>query len=83
MLPSQLTSQTSDAGSRNGVSLEPGLQLRDLEKSYILLTLKSAGNNKTLAAKRLGISLRTLHNRLNAFAAEDGQAQSAASAVGT
>jgi DNA-binding NtrC family response regulator len=35
-----------------------------------MLTLKSVNNNKTLAAKVLGISLRTLHNRLSEYAAE-------------
>src|SRR5262249_40457059 len=72
---SPIPPQAADTVSRGGVTLEPGQPLRDLEKTYILMTLKSSGNNKTLAAKRLGISLRTLHNRLNAFAAEDARAE--------
>jgi DNA-binding NtrC family response regulator len=58
------------AGSNGVVSFEAGKPLRDLEKSYIMLTLKSVNNNKTLAAKLLGISLRTLHNRLSEYASE-------------
>ena len=41
--------------------------LADLEKRHILQTLKTLGNNKTKTAKSLGISLRTLHNKLKAY----------------
>lgn len=41
--------------------------LEDLEKRHILQTLKILGNNKTKTAKSLGISLRTLHNKLKAY----------------
>jgi DNA-binding NtrC family response regulator len=47
--------------------------LSDVEKAYILLTLKTTNNNKTRAAEILGISTRTLHNRLAEFAAEEGR----------
>jgi transcriptional regulator with PAS, ATPase and Fis domain len=53
--------------------VEPGKQLSDVEKAYILLTLKTTNNNKTRAAEILGISTRTLHNRLAEFAAEEGR----------
>ena len=33
----------------------------------ILKTLASVGNNKTKAAEVLGISLKTLHNKLNRY----------------
>ena len=35
------------------------------EKAAIENALKSAGGNRTHAAKALGISRRTLHNKLN------------------
>jgi DNA-binding NtrC family response regulator len=47
-----------------------GGQIKGVEKAYIRLTLKHTKNNKRAAAKVLGMSVRTLHNRLAEFAAE-------------
>jgi DNA-binding NtrC family response regulator len=41
--------------------------LRDMEKDLILQTLKDVDGNKTQAAKILGISVRTIRNKLNAY----------------
>ncbi len=41
--------------------------LADLEKMHILTTLKELNHNKTQTAKTLGISIRTLRNKLNSF----------------
>jgi len=41
--------------------------LAELEKMHILSTLKALNHNKTQTAKRLGISIRTLRNKLNSF----------------
>ncbi len=55
--------------------MEAGRPLREVEKAYIQLTLKSTGNNKKRAAQILGISLRTLHTRVTEFAAEEEMKQ--------
>jgi|SRR5882724_2612834 len=43
------------------------VKLKDVEREVILKTLASMGNNKTRAAEALGISLKTLHNKLNRY----------------
>ncbi|XAM00473.1 sigma-54 dependent transcriptional regulator [Phycisphaeraceae bacterium D3-23] len=49
------------------VKVEVGTSIEDAEKQLILKTLDELGGNKTEAAKVLGISLKTLYNRLNAY----------------
>jgi DNA-binding NtrC family response regulator len=41
-----------------------GCSLQDVEREMICRTIEFAGGNKTKAAEMLGISLRTLYNRL-------------------
>lgn len=45
-------------------SLAPGMTLEEAEYRLISKTLEITGNNKSQAAKMLGISLRTLYNKL-------------------
>jgi len=49
------------------VQVEVGTSIEEAEKQLILKTLDEMGGNKTEAAKVLGISLKTLYNRLNAY----------------
>ena len=51
-------------------SLPIGQTLRIVETHFILETLKNHRGNRTHAAKTLGISLRTLRNKINEFTAE-------------
>jgi len=53
------------------VALAPGTTVEEAERRLILLTLEHAGNNKTRAAEMLGISLKTLHNKLHRFREEN------------
>jgi DNA-binding NtrC family response regulator len=41
--------------------------VKDMEKALILKTLAECGNNRTHAAKALGISIRTLRNKLKEY----------------
>ena len=43
------------------------VSLAELEKQHILRTLKLSDNNRTHAAKKLGISIRTLRNKLHEY----------------
>jgi DNA-binding NtrC family response regulator len=47
------------------VTLTPGTTVDEAETRLIQLTLAHTRNNKTRAAEILGISLKTLHNKLN------------------
>ena len=47
------------------VTIAPGMTVDEAERKLILATLEAAGGNKTRAAEMLGISLKTLHNKLN------------------
>ena len=49
------------------VRLEVGTTVDEAERRLILRTLAYTGNNKTRAAEILGISLKTLHNKLNRY----------------
>jgi DNA-binding NtrC family response regulator len=48
------------------------LPLSEIEKKAILDTLVAAQGNRTKAAELLGISIRTLRNKLNEYRLEDG-----------
>lgn len=47
-----------------------GLKLEDLERKYILQTLYFVKQNRTKAAEVLGISIRTLRNKINQYRLE-------------
>ncbi|MCU0564074.1 MAG: sigma-54 dependent transcriptional regulator [Desulfobacterales bacterium] len=44
-----------------------GLPLSEVERAVILETLAAAGGNKSEAARRLGVTRRTLHKKLKAY----------------
>lgn len=41
--------------------------MADVERDLILATLRQTGGNRTHAANVLGISIRTMRNKLNAY----------------
>jgi DNA-binding NtrC family response regulator len=51
----------------HGVTIAPGMTVDEAEEKLIKATLEAAAGNKTRAAEMLGISLKTLHNKLNRF----------------
>lgn len=48
-----------------------GVSLAELEKRAILATLESTGGNRAEAARLLGVSERTIYNRLKEFSADE------------
>jgi DNA-binding NtrC family response regulator len=51
----------------NLVQVEVGTTVDEAERRLIMKTLESTNNNKTKAAEILGISLKTLHNKLKEY----------------
>jgi DNA-binding NtrC family response regulator len=47
------------------LALAPGTSVEEAERKLIEMTLEHTRQNKTRAAEILGISLKTLHNKLN------------------
>ena len=47
------------------------LTLRDAEKQLIVRALQETGGNRTLAAKKIGMSRRTLHRKLHEYQLQD------------
>jgi two-component system response regulator HydG len=65
ILPHDAEARDKQADSYGSVS-ESG-SLMDVEREAIVRTLKSAGGNKSEAARRLGITRRTLHKKLKQY----------------
>jgi transcriptional regulator with PAS, ATPase and Fis domain len=62
--------QRDVAPSANAVAIPVGTTVAEAEKRLIYKTLEFTENNKTRAAEILGVSLKTLHNKLNLYDAE-------------
>jgi two-component system response regulator FlrC len=62
-------SQVLRTGASNSsvIEIKPGMTVHDMEQQLILATLRATGNNRTQAAKLLGISIRTLRNKLHEY----------------
>jgi DNA-binding NtrC family response regulator len=72
-LPAELTSPVTAPppapADGEAVSFRVGTTVSEAEKGLILKTLEHTRNNKTRAAEILGISLKTLHNKLKEYGA--------------
>jgi len=62
------------ANDPDAVRLGVGTTVEEAEKMLILKTLEATSNNKTRAAEILGISLKTLHNKLKEYGAAVAEA---------
>ncbi|MCB2154081.1 sigma-54 dependent transcriptional regulator [bacterium] len=50
---------------------DSNMTIADLEKRHILAMLDDCGGNKTQAARKLGVSVKTLYNKLEAWQSDD------------
>jgi DNA-binding NtrC family response regulator len=58
---------SSGASDSNSVHVRVGATVGEAERLLILRTLEHTGQNKTRAAELLGVSLKTLHNKLKEY----------------
>src|SRR5947208_3995412 len=63
-MPPVLT-QEPPAQQSEQLAISPGTTVEEAERRLIVMTLAHTRDNKTRAAEILGISLKTLHNKLN------------------
>jgi DNA-binding NtrC family response regulator len=63
--PLAAVASAAASASSGGTGLTPGTTVDEAERQLIEVTLRHTGGNKTRAAEMLGISLKTLHNKLN------------------
>ena len=62
-------------GELSSVRFPIGTTVDAVERELILQTLQATGNNKTRAAELLGISLKTLHNKLKEYGGDRAEAE--------
>jgi len=64
--------ETSDAGQRDGNRkgddrLRAGVSLENMERKLVEMTLEATGGNRSRAAELLGVSLRTVRNKVRNY----------------
>ena len=64
------TPAADDGPASAAPTYEAGLPMAELEKRHILKTLENEGNNRTRAARVLGIGRRTLQRKLEEYKEE-------------
>jgi Fis family transcriptional regulator len=62
--------QVSSASRRRLARHLVGLPVRDIERDLVLATLARTDGNRTVSARLLGLSLRTLRNKIIAYSAD-------------
>ena len=71
-LPRDAPVAADDGVPEAEISVKLGTSMADAERKLILATMEHFDHHKERAAAALGVSLKTLYNRLKAYAEEDG-----------
>ena len=66
----EILSKSEVSHENQDLGIEVGMSMKEAEKRFIFKTLSEAKGNRTHAAKTLGISIRTLRNKINEYRVE-------------
>ena len=69
--PAAIAAAAPPERDESAVKFQIGTTVEEAEKGLILRTLEHTRNNKTRAAEILGISLKTLHNKLKEYGSKE------------
>ena len=67
LLPKHLSLEEVEDREQPDPQITAGLSVKEMEKELIYQTLEEMNGNRTHAAKMLGISIRTLRNKLREY----------------
>lgn len=67
LLPLPLDSGSAAAAKEKGPGLKPGVTLQEVERQLLEATLDATGGNRTRAAELMGVSLRTVRNKIREY----------------
>lgn len=72
ILPEHILLDEPDMDTKKTVPVKVGLSVKEMERELIFQTLNEVNDNRTRAAKLLGISIRTLRNKLREYKVKTG-----------
>lgn len=72
ILPEHLFLEDAANDKHKPIQIRPGMTVKEMEKELIFKTLQEVNDNRTHAADMLGVSIRTLRNKLREYK-EKGQ----------
>src|SRR6201999_894675 len=71
MIPSAQTPAqgvlVADSSDDEGIGVRPGVTLENVERQLLARTLEATGGNRTRAAALMGVSLRTVRNKIREY----------------
>ncbi|HEN20502.1 MAG TPA: sigma-54-dependent Fis family transcriptional regulator [Desulfobacteraceae bacterium] len=67
LLPKHLFLEDREDNRKEALAVRVGTSVREMEKELIFQTLREVGDNRTQASELLGISIRTLRNKLKEY----------------
>ncbi|HET9484693.1 MAG TPA: sigma-54 dependent transcriptional regulator [Xanthomonadales bacterium] len=66
-----LKPRTARGERRNGVTFEVGTTFEDVERRMLMMTLEHFGGDKVEAARALGVTVKTIYNRLARYQGDE------------